>query len=152
MDDVDVKPPGSPVKQLSVMLQNRVGALSSLMRLLHNEQIECVGVSMQDSRDATIVRMILSDPDGAGILFNERGIPFTACDMVVVGFRNSSEEMLKCMMTLSAGETNVDFAYALTAQPEGRSLIAMHLCDYDFGLSILTHAGFHICYQEDLSR
>lgn len=152
MDEVSVKPGGTAVKQLSVMLQNRVGALSSLLKLLQREQIEVIGMSMQDSRDATIVRLIVSDPDGAAHLFIERGIPYTSCEMVVVGFRNSSEEILKCMYTLAAGETNVDFSYALLAHPEGKSLLAMHLCDYDFGSSILLQAGYTLYYQEDLSR
>ncbi len=52
--------------------------------------------------------------------------------MVVVGFRNSSEGLVRCMYTLAAGETNVDFLYSLMIHPEGRSLMAMHLCDYDF--------------------
>ena len=152
MGESSVKPLGSPVKQLSVMLQNRVGSLAALLKLLQAEMVEVVGLSMQDSRDATIVRLVLSDPELGAQLFMERGIPYTACEMVVVGFRNSSEGLLKCMYTLSAGETNVDFSYALMAQPEGKSLLALHLCDYDFGLSLLHQAGYSIFYQEDLTR
>lgn len=152
MEETSVIPKGSPVKQLSVMLHNRAGALSSLLKLLQSESIEVVGSSLQDSSDATIVRLILSDPDAAGHVFMERGIGYTACDMVVVGFRNSSEGLLRCMYTLAAGETNVDFLYSLMNHPDGRSLMAMHLCDYDFGLSILSQAGHRIYYQEDLSR
>jgi hypothetical protein len=152
MDEKSVKRKGSIVKQLSVMLQNRVGAFSSLLRLLKRENIEVIGISMQDSRDATIVRIILNDPDSATHLFIERGIPYTSCDMVVVGFRNSSEDLLNCMYTLASGEINVDFSYALLAQPEGKSLLAMHLCDYEFGSSLLLHSGYTLYYQEDLSR
>ena len=152
MDNSSVKSGGSPVKQLTVMLQNRVGALSSLLKLLQTAKIEVIGVSMQDSSDATMVRLILSDPDAAAHLFIERGIAYTACDMVVVGFRNSSLEVFECMCTLAAGETNVDFSYALMAQPEGKSLLAMHLCDFDFGSSLLLQAGYSLYYQEDLSR
>ena len=147
-----MKSNGTPVKQLSVMLQNRVGALSALLRLLQSEKVEVIGLSMQDSRDATIVRLVLTDPESAAHLFMERGIPYTACDMVVVAFRNSSEGLLKCMYSLSAGETNVDFAYALMSQPQGKSLLALHLCDYEFGLSLLSQAGYEIFFQEDLAR
>ena len=56
------------------------------------------------------------------------------------------------MCTLTAGETNVDFSYALMAKPQGKVLIAMHLCDYDFGLQLLSQAGYEVFYQEDLSR
>lgn len=147
-----VKRNGSRVKQLSVMLQNRIGAMSSLLKLLQSENVEVIGVSMQDSCDATIVRLILSDPETAAHLFMERGIPYTSCDLVVVGFRNSSTEMLKCMYELAAAETNIDFSYALLAQPEGKTLLALHLCDYEFGSSVLRQAGYNLYFQEDLSR
>lgn len=152
MDSTSIKPSGSTVKQLSVMLQNRVGAMSALLNLLRAEKVEVVGVSMQDSCDATIVRLILSDPEAAAQLFIERGVPFTSCDIIVVGFRNSSEDMLRCLDTLAAAETNVDFSYAIMSQPEGKSLLALHLCDYEFGSSVLSQAGFVLYYQEDLSR
>jgi len=151
-DDVCVKPSGSPVSQLSVMLQNRAGALGALVRLLNTNNIEVIGMSMQDSCDATIARLILSDPEQAAHLFIERGIPFTTCDIVVVGMLDSSEGMMKCLDVLNAGETNVDFAYALLSHPNGHSLIALHLEDYEFGLSILIQAGCKVFYQEDLSR
>lgn len=150
--EVVVKPKGNSVTQLSVMLQNRVGAMSNLLKLLESGHVEVIGLSMQDSQDATIVRLVLSDPEIASQLFIERGIPFTSCKMIVVGFRNSSEELLKCLDVLASAETNVDFAYALMAQPEGKSLLAIHLCDYEFGSSVLSQAGYNLYFQEDLSR
>ena len=49
--------PGNPVKQFSVLLPNRAGALASLVKLLRSSAIEVVGISVQDSRDATIARL-----------------------------------------------------------------------------------------------
>lgn len=109
-------------------------------------------MSMQDARDATIARLILSDPEQAGHLFMERGIPYTACDMVVVGMLDSKDGMMRCLDILTAGETNLDFAYALLNHPQGHSLVALHLEDYEFGISILSQAGCKIFFQEDLSR
>jgi len=152
MDDINVQPKGDTVKQLSVMLQNRVGALSSIVRLLRAHSVEVIGISMQDSRDATVARMILSSPDEAAHLFMERGIPYTVCDMIVVGLRDSSEGLMKCLDILTAGETNLDFAYSMMNHPDGLTLLAMHLEDYEFGVQILSQAGIKILYQEDLSR
>ena len=61
MADVKIKKEGDPVMQISVMLQNRVGSLSSLMKLIRANGEEIVGFSMQDARDATIIRLILGE-------------------------------------------------------------------------------------------
>ena len=51
---------GPPVKQFSVMLQNRVGALAALVKMLRMSAIEVMGLSVQDARDATIARIASS--------------------------------------------------------------------------------------------
>lgn len=152
MEDVIIKKEGTPVKQFSVLLQNRVGSLASIIRLVRGCGEEVIGVSMQDSKDATIVRILVTDPEVVGQIFLEKGIPHTTCNMVVVALREACTEMEKCLDTLKAGETNVDFVYSLITHPEERSLVAFHLDDHEFGASHLLCAGFKVMYQEDLSR
>jgi len=152
MADVMIKKEGDPVIQISVMLQNRVGSLSSLIKLIKQHGEEIVGFSMQDAKDATIVRLIITDPEKIRRIFQEKGIPHTTCRMVVVAMPDASEGMEKCLQTLYAAETNVDFAYTLLAQPDGKSLIAFHLCDHVFGSEILRSAGIQVLYQQDISR
>ena len=53
----------SPVRQLSVFLHNRVGALLGLVRLMNEHSIEVLGLSLQDSADLTLVRMKLQRLD-----------------------------------------------------------------------------------------
>lgn len=150
--DTLIKKEGEAVKQFSVMLPNRAGALGSLVRLVRSAKVEIVGISVQDAKDATIVRMVVSDPDSVLCLFAEKGISYTNCDLVVVALRESGVGLGACLEALMAAETNVDFAYSLMAHPDRQSLVAMHLEDYSFGTSVLVRAGFKVLYQEDLSR
>ncbi len=143
---------GSPVRQFAIMLPNRVGALAALVKLLRGSGIEVLGLSVQDSRDATIARMIMSDPDTAEHIFIEKGIPHTTCEVLVVALRESGPGLLQCLDHLMGAETNIDFAYSLMPGPEGQSLLAMHVEDYDFAISVLNGSGFKLMYQEDLSR
>ncbi len=152
MDGVIVKKEGDPVIQISVMLQNRVGSLRSLLKLIRQSGEEVIGFSMQDAKDATIVRLILTDPEKMRLTFMEKGIPHTTCHMVVVALRDASAEMEKCLEILNSGETNIDFAYNLIAHPNGKSLVAFHLCDHLFGAEILRTAGIKVLFQQDLSR
>ena len=143
---------GTPVRQFSVMLPNRVGALAALVKMLRGEKIEVMGLSVQDSRDATVARIILSDPETAEQIFIEKGIPHTTCEVVVVAFKESGPELLQCLDTLMIAETNVDFAYALLPSTNLHSMLAMHVEDYEFALAILHQSGFKLMYQQDLSR
>lgn len=143
---------GTPVRQFSVMLPNRVGALASLVKLLRNSSIEVIGLSVQDSRDATVARLVLSDTDLAESIFCEKGIPYTICELVVLALKEAGPGLLQCLDILMTAETNVDFAYAMLPGPQGQALLAMHVEDYDFATSVLNRSGFKLMYEEDLVR
>ena len=141
-----------PVRQFSVMLPNRAGAFAALVKLLRTSGIEVVGVSVQDSRDATVARIVVSDPDAAEHIFMEKGIPYTTCELVVIAMRETGPGLLQCLDTLMVAETNIDFAYSLMPSPEGHALLAMHVEDFEFAVSVLHQSGFKLMYQEDISR
>ncbi len=143
---------GEPVRQFSVMLPNRAGALAAMVKLLRASGIEVIGLSVQDSRDATVARIVVSDPSSPEQLFMEKGIPHTDCELVVIALRESGPGLLQCLDTLMIAETNIDFAYALMPCIEGNSLLAMHVEDYEFAVAILHQSGFKLMYQDDLSR
>ena len=144
--------PGDAVRQFSVLFANRAGSLVSLTNLLKREKIEVLGLSLQDSRDATVARLVLSDPDSAEALFIEKGIPHTVCELVVVGFPEVGVGLVKCLDTLRCAEVNIDFAYGLLPHPRGLTLMAFHLDDGDFAAHVLHSAGFKVLSQKELSR
>lgn len=143
---------GEPVRQFSVLLPNRAGALAAMVKLLRSSGVEVIGLSTQDSRDATVARLVVSDPETTEQIFMEKGIPHTTCELVVIAMREAGPGLLQCLDSLMIAETNIDFAYALMPSPEGQAMLAMHVEDYEFAVAILHQSGFKLMYQEDLSR
>jgi len=143
---------GVPVRQFSVMLPNRVGTLAAMVKLLRASGIEVIGLSLQDSHDATVARLVVSDPETTAQIFMEKGISHATCELVVVSLREAGPDLLRCLETLMIAETNVDFAYALLPSPQGHSMLALHVEDYEFAIAILHQSGFKLMYQDDLSR
>ena len=54
---------GHPVKQFSLMLENRIGAMHSIIKLLGDSNILVLGLSVQDSFDVNVLRLVVSDHD-----------------------------------------------------------------------------------------
>ncbi len=150
--EIDIQPNGTIPIQFSIMLKNRAGALSSLVRMLKNQKIEVIGLSIQDSKDAAVVRIVVSDPDTTMRIFMEKGIPHTTSEIAVIALTETGGGLVKALETLRAAETNLDFAYSLISHPQGKSLLAMHLEDTQFGISVLHQAGFRVFYEQDLIR
>ncbi len=145
-------PHGPPVSQFSVMLPNRVGALAALVKMLRAAAIEVVGISVQDAKDATIARLVVTNPELAGHMFMEKGVPHTVSPLLVVELRESGPNLLQCLDSLMLAETNIDFCYPLLPSRASISLLAMHVEDLEFAATVLNQAGFTLVWQDQLSR
>lgn len=143
---------GSPVRQFAVFLPNRPGALVAVLDLLRSSHVVVLGLSVQDSIDGTVVRLVVNDPFTVETVFIERGIPFNSMDVLVVALREGPEQMPDCLRTLLKVETNIHFIYPLLTQPDGCSALVLGIEDHDFGNEMLAKSGFKVLRQEDLSR
>jgi len=145
---------GTPVRQIAVFLQNQVGTLLSIVKLLNRNHVVVLGISVQDSVDVTIVRMVVSDPDTVESLFMEKGIAYSTTDLVVVELQPGSDEkgLAECLQALLIAETNIHFIYPVLSRPNDRPALAMHVEDAEFGREVLSNNGFRVLLQEDLSR
>lgn len=147
-----VKKPGSPIKQFSVMLDNRVGSLSHLLSLLDSKGILCIGFCTHDCREAVIVRLITSDPEATALLFMENGIGFTMCDILVISLPEGAASLTQCINILYKGEINLNFAYSLLPCNKGFSRMALHVENTEFARKIFNTEGVSVLYQEDIIR
>jgi len=152
LDPVASTMEGSPVRQFAVFLPNRPGSLVSILDLLRASHVVVLGLSVQDSIDNTVVRLVVSDPFTVETVFIEKGIPFNTMDVLVVALREGPEQMPDCLRTLLKAETNIHFIYPLLTQPGGFSALVLGVEDNDFGRAMFYESGFKVLRQEDLSR
>jgi hypothetical protein len=145
-------PAGTPVRQLSVFLHNRVGALMSLVKLLTEHRIEVLGLSLQDTTELALVRLIPSDPETTEMLLIEKGIPHVVFPVTVVELRETEHSLVHALSALLSAEINIDFTYALLVRPALNPVFVLHLDSPDVGAEVLTSSGFKVLTQEDLSR
>jgi len=143
---------GPRVKQFSVFLPNKVGALSEIVKLLHERNIDVLALDVQDSADCAIVRIVISDPEQTQELFELHDIPFAASNIVVVELRGGASELPKLLSALLMAEVNIHSCYGLMTRPRGNTALALHVEDNDCAIAVLTSHGFRILSQLDISR
>ena len=143
---------GPRVRQFSVFLKNKVGALLEVVRLLNVHTVEVVGLSVQDSTDSSIVRLIASDPEMVEELFKDNDIAYGICEMVVVEMEEVATDLAKLLVSLLAAEVNIFFSYPLLIRPNRRAALALHVEDHECASSVLAGDGFRLLSQADISR
>jgi hypothetical protein len=143
---------GALVKQFSVFLPNKVGAMLDVVKLLDAHHTHIVAMSVSESTDSAIARVIVSDPEQVQELFREHNIAYGVSEVVVVELQEVATQLMKLLASLFMAEVNVHFTYALLTRPRGFAALALHVDDTDCASSVLLGAGFNLLNQLDISR
>jgi hypothetical protein len=143
--------PAEPVKQFSVFTPNRLGRLHELISLLGSHNVHVLALTVLDTTDSAIIRLVLDDPDQGRALLHDNGFPFTESVVVVVEV-NSSEELNRLMAALLEAELNLNYLYSFIPHPQGKSILAVSLEDNEMGETVLKRHQFSVLKQADLAR
>ena len=145
-------PQGTPVRQLSVFLHNRVGALLALVKLLGDHHIAVLGLSLQDTTELSLLRLIVSNPEDAQLIFIEKGIPHVITPVTAVELTETDTALPQALAALLGAEVNISFSYPLLIRPADKAVLILHLDSPEFATKVLANGGFKVLMQEDLSR
>ena len=143
---------GPLVKQFSVFLPNKVGAMLDIVKLLNTNSTHVVALSVSESTDSAIARIVVSDPERVEKLFRRNSVAFGVCEVVVVEIREVATQLVKLLAALFMAEVNVHFTYPLLTRPRGFAALALHVDDTECASSVLMGEGFKILSQSDISR
>ena len=141
-----------PIRQLSVFLQNRAGSLLALVKLLGDHHIVVMGLSLQETTELALVRLIVSAPKEAELLFIEKGIPHAVTPVTVIELGLGDASLPSALSALLAAEVNISFSYSLLIRPGDHPALVLHLDSPEFASGVLTKAGFKVLKQQDLLR
>ena len=140
-----------PIKQFSVFCENRVGRLYDLTALLKDNNVHVMAITVLDTTDSAIVRVIVDDPDKARELMVNNDFPYTECEVLAVELADESE-LKGVLAALFEAEINVHYVYSFMKRPEGKTALAINAEDSDVAAQSLTQRGFRALMQSDISR
>ena len=123
-----------------------------VVKLLNANHTDVVALSIAESTDSAIARVVVSDPDLVERLLSENNVAFGVCEMVVVEMSEMAGQLAKLLAALLMAEVNVHFTYPLLTRPRGLTALALHVDDADCASSVLLGEGFKILSQSDISR
>ena len=100
------------IKQLSVFLENREGRLDEVLKTLGANDVNIVALSLADTADYGMLRMIVSDPVKGKAVLKEAGITSKLTDVVALRVPHAAGSLSKAMHELMVGGVNIEYMYA----------------------------------------
>lgn len=141
------------VRQFNVFLENRIGALMDVVRRFEVTDIRIVSLTVVDSADCAIIRMVLSDPERALEIFEQGKMMVTESDLLVVKLPDGRQPLATICKALLSAELSIDYAYPLMigVGPEGNTALALHVDDFETAAATLNDKGFTLYTEGDLT-
>jgi hypothetical protein len=140
------------IRQFNVFLENRLGKLLDVVRRFETTDIHIVSLTVVDSADCAIIRIVLSDPERALEVFQQANLPVTESDLLVVKLPEGPHPLLQICKALLMAEVNIHYAYTLLVGAQGSPALALHVEDHETAVGTLSRQGFRVFTENDLKE
>ena len=140
------------IKQLSVFLENKPGALSAPCRLLAKADINIQTCSLADTREFGILRLVVEDTDKAKRLLQRNGFAVKVTEVIALEVDDRPGGLAAILDALEGTGINVEYAYSLAGRTKGHALLLFRFSDPNAALQVLKDRNINTVGSEELSR
>jgi hypothetical protein len=140
------------VKQLSIFLENRPGRLETVAQLLGDANISILALSVADTKDFGILRLLVDKTEQAGKVLCDNGILCQNSDVTAVEIGSAPGSLARILALFKEANVNVEYMYTM-AEPIGEHpIMIFRLDDVKPALEILAKKGVHVLSEADLPK
>ncbi len=137
------------LKQLSVFLENRPGHLSRVCETLAKAGINIVTMTLADTREFGILRLIIREWQRAKEELEGAGFAVNTTDVMTIEVDDEPGGLEKILKIAESGGLSVEYMYAFACKPKKNALIVIRFDDPDRACTVLTEAGIGILSAAD---
>jgi hypothetical protein len=124
-------------KQLALFLDNRPGTLARLCDALGKEKINIYAISISDTVDHSVIRLVVSDPDRAQALFEDHHVLVVDDDVLMIEGDNKPGSLARIAHKLADKSINIEYAYCATSPSAKKGLLVLRVSDTAKALKVL---------------
>jgi hypothetical protein len=139
------------VRQISVFLENKPGKLAVVTNVLFENNIDISAISIADTSQFGIVRMIVNDPEKAASVIKEAGFPVSMTEVLAVEVSDSPGGLNEVLRVFENGEISVEYVYSFLKRNADKALILFKVDNPEKAIQILKDSGFKLYSNGDIA-
>lgn len=132
------------IKQISLFIENRSGRLDAACHALGDQGINILALSLADTADFGILRLIVSDPDAGLAALKDAGFTTVVNDVLAVEMEDRPGSLAKLLDVLSAKDINIEYMYAFSSVKTDRAALIFRFEDNETAMQALQERGFNV--------
>lgn len=138
------------VKQISVFVENTPGRLAHFTRLLGENHIDLVSLSVADTTNFGILRGIVADFERAVRLLGENGYTVKLTDVLAVSVPDKPGGLADVLDALAQENVSVEYLYSFVRSLDGHALIILRVDQLEKAQQVLEKEGVKLLSQEEI--
>ncbi len=140
------------IKQLTVFVRNRKGTIVSVTDVLAKNNINIRALSIAETEDFGILRLIVNDEKAAEKVLEENGYLIKVIDVVGVKIGDEPGKLTEALDVLDKADINVEYLYAFMARTEKHAYVVLRVENNESAQAALTNAGFKLITEADINK
>ena len=138
------------IQQISVFLENKAGTIVHVAKILADHGIDMRAMSIADSADFGILRLIVDDPEKTKEVLNKEEYIFSETPVLAVAVADHPGSLVKILAVLSDANINLEYAYAFITRKSDSAYMIFRVDDPERTVDVLKEAGISIAAQSEL--
>lgn len=139
------------VKQISVFLENKSGRLAELTNILAENQVDLIAISISDTTDFGILRMIVNDYQKAEKVLRENDMTVSITDVIAISIDDSPGGLAKALSILSKECIGVEYMYAV-GKDTTDAVVILRLDNLEKGIEVLLKKDIKVLKAENVYK
>ena len=140
------------IKQLTVFVENKQGAVVSITDTLSRHSINMRALSIAETQDFGILRLIVDDEKTAEKILTDEGHLIKITEIIGVKISDKPGKLSEALRVLSDSKINIEYLYAFMARTEKHAYVVIRVEDNSAAEAVLTEAGFKLVTQADVDK
>jgi hypothetical protein len=137
-------------EQISIFIENKSGRLAEITRILGDAGINIRALSLADTSDFGILRLIVNDREKAKTVLKEKGFTVSKTEVVAVEVPDRPGGLSEILQVLDSQGINVEYMYAFVERCGENAVIIFRFDETEKAISSLKSSGFNILDGERL--
>jgi len=138
------------INQLSVFLENKPGQLSQPCRVLAKAGINILTLSLADTQQFGIMRLIVREPEKARQALEKAGCVVRLTEVIAVEVEDRPGGLAGILEVIEGAKVNIEYMYAFTFRRQDKAMLVFRFDDPDEAVKILRKAGVNVVGQVEL--
>lgn len=140
------------IKQLTVFVENKQGTVVSVTDILAKHNINLRALSIAETQDFGILRLIVNDEETAEKLLSEAGYLIKITEVVGVKIGDAPGKLTEALRILDENNINMEYLYAFMARTEKHAYVVIRVEDNAAAEAALVGAGFRMISEADINK